>query len=307
MRVLDGEIGGWERPSSSTSVTLGVFDGVHLGHRRLIDATKGREGIPAVITFEPHPVEVLIPGTDPRLITSIEERLQLLESAGVELVAVLDLSEVRYLSPQEFIDEVLVGKLNVSSMVVGEDFRFGRDRSGDVRFLRSAGERAGFATEAVQLVASGDEPVSSSRIRIMIESGDLATASQLLGSNYRLTNTVINGDKRGRQIGFPTANLLPPARKVIPADGVYATISRWQGKEYMSATNVGTRPTFGGGQRLVEAFLLDFDEDLYEQQLQVEFVKRLRPELAFDDVDALVSQMQRDVEQSRGILSSVMG
>lgn len=307
MRVLDGGLASWEAIEKSATVTLGVFDGVHLGHRFLIESAFNHPGTRVVVTFEPHPVEVLAPGTPPRLITTLDERLHLLESLETELVAVLDLAEIRHLTPDEFVEQVLIGKLKISALSVGEDFHFGRDRAGDVAFLRRAGAANGFEVDVVELLDAGDRVVSSSQIRDLIAGGEVDAAAALLGSCYRMTNTVVDGDKRGRSIGFPTANLNPLPRKVLPADGVYATLATVDGVTYPAASNVGTRPTFGGGRRLVEAHLLDFDADIYGKDLTVEFVDRLRPELDFEDVDELVAQMHDDVDKSRRILATVTG
>lgn len=306
MKVLSGPFRGWEQ-DRPTAVTLGVFDGVHLGHRDLMSRAFKHEGTPTVITFEPHPIEVLAPGVQPRLITTLDERLQLLEDVGVAVVAVLDLAEVRFFSPDQFVTDVLVDRLRIASLTIGSDFHFGRDRAGDAAFLRRAGDRSGFDVEVVDLVGEGGQTVSSSRIRNLIEAGSVADAARLMGSRYRLSNTVVAGDTRGREIGYPTANLLPVPRKVIPGDGVYATIATVRGRAHMSASNVGTRPTFGEGERLIEAHILDFDEDIYGEDLVVEFVERLRPELEFATVDELVGNIDEDVARSRAILDSVMG
>lgn len=307
MRVLKGSYQSWEPSETPTALTLGVFDGVHLGHRQLLSRAFEHDGTPAVITFDPHPVEVLAPGTSPRLITVIDERLEILEGLGAEIVAVLNLAEVRDFRPEQFVSEILVGKLNVSMLTIGEDFQFGKDRAGDVRFLSEAGEQGGFGVDVVGMVAEGGQTVSSSRIRSLIEVGSVSDAAALLGSRYRVTAPVIDGDKRGRDIGYPTANLRPVERKVTPGNGVYATVTRVDGTDHMSATNVGTRPTFGGGERLIEAHILEFDGDLYGEEITVEFVERLRPELEFKSVAELLEHMEEDVERSRKILDPVMG
>lgn len=307
MKVLKGSYQSWDPSRTSTALTLGVFDGVHLGHRQLVSRAFGHEGTPAVITFDPHPVEVLAPGTSPRLITNIEERLTLLEELGAELVAVLNLAEVRDFRPEQFVTEILEGKLAVSTLTIGEDFQFGKDRAGDVRFLAGAGKRGGFRVDVVGMIEEGGQTVSSTRIRSLIEVGSVSDAAALLGSRYRMTGPVIDGDKRGRDIGYPTANLRPVERKVTPGNGVYATVTRIGGTDHMSATNVGTRPTFGGGERLIEAHILDFDGDLYGEEITVEFVERLRPELEFKSVAELLEHMEEDVERSRKILDPVMG
>ena len=210
-------------------------------------------------------------------------------------------------APRQFVTEILEGKLKVSTMTIGEDFQFGKDRAGDVAFLAQAGERSGFNVDVVGMVADGGQTISSSRIRSLIEVGSVSDAAALLGSRYRVTGPVIDGDKRGREIGYPTANLRPAERKVTPGNGVYATVTRVDGTDHMSATNVGTRPTFGGGELLIEAHILDFDGDLYGEEITVEFVERLRPELEFKSVAELLEHMEEDVERSRKILDPVMG
>jgi riboflavin kinase/FMN adenylyltransferase len=299
--VRDGSWEHWERLARPTSVTIGVLDGVHRGHRELLaelDPTMLR----TVLTFDPHPVEVLRPGTAPRLITTIEERIALLEAAGIECVGVLDLGEIKEQSPQEFVKDVLVGRFSVGQLVVGADFRFGRDRTGDVDLLVDMGEDLGYRVDIIELLEIAHSPVSSSRIRTLIEEGRVAEAAELMGSRFTLTNEVVDGDKRGRRIGYPTANLRPPPRKLIPRNGVYACYAIVGDITHEAAVNVGVRPTFGGDELLVEAHILDFDADIYGDELTLEFVRYLRPELAFSGVDDLVERMGVDVEQVRAIL-----
>lgn len=304
MIVRQGPWEGWEPVPGPTSVTIGVLDGVHVGHQTLLvrlDDSMTR----AVLTFDPHPVEVLRPGTPPRLITTIDERIGLLGEVRVDAVGVLDLGEIKEQSPEEFVERVLVEKLQVGHLVVGEDFRFGKDRAGDVVLLSSVGERLGFEVDPIGLVHDDGFPVSSSRIRGLIETGRMADASVLLGSWFSLTNTVIGGDRRGREIGYPTANMRPPARKVVPANGVYSCFAIVDGSRHDTAVNVGVRPTFGGGELLVEAYILDFDDDLYGDQLTLEFVEYIRPELRFSGVDELVARMDQDVDRARAVLAEV--
>lgn len=303
MRVLEGPWVGWEPTDIRSSVTIGVFDGVHRGHRELIGRL-GDENVPTVLTFDPHPVEVLRPGTPPRLLTTIEERITLLEGAGVARTGVLDLGEVRDLSPEEFVGRVLVGKLGMRRLVLGPDFRFGRDRAGDVALLARLGELHGFDMEVVDLVSDAQGPVSSSRIRDMIETGRLDDAAAALTTRFRLTGPVIDGDKRGAAIGFPTANLEPPGRKVVPATGVYAAFAHLERGTHMAAVNVGVRPTFGGGALLIEAHILDFADQIYGEAVTIEFVAYLRPELDFDDVGDLIELMREDVARARELLGA---
>lgn len=303
MRVLDGPWSGWEVSRQPVSSTIGVLDGVHRGHRELLarlDPAMNR----TVLTFDPHPVEVLRPGTHPRLLTTIEERIGLLGDVGVESVGVLDLSEIKDLEAGDFVRHVLVSGLGVAHLVVGEDFRFGRDRTGDVDLLASLGADLGFRVDTIPLVAEGAEPVSSSRIRALVETGDVATAGELLGSPFRLENEVVHGDERGRELGFPTANLRPPARKVVPATGVYSCFAIVDGVRRDAAVNVGVRPTFGGGELLIEAHILDFAQDLYGRRLGLEFVSYTRPELVFSGADELVARMGEDVSETREVLAN---
>ncbi|HUG31802.1 MAG TPA: bifunctional riboflavin kinase/FAD synthetase [Acidimicrobiia bacterium] len=299
---MDGPWATWESPTAPTSVTIGVLDGVHRGHRALIDRLDASM-MRTVLTFDPHPVEVLRPGTPPRLITTIDERVDLLADIGVELVGILDLSEIKEQSPEEFVEGVLVGKLGAEHLVVGVDFRFGKDRSGDVELLDRLGPQLGLTMETIGLVAEEGSPVSSSRVRLLIEEGRVAEAASYLERWYAVTAKVVHGDERGRQIGYPTANVRPPSRKVVPGTGVYACFASVGEDRHDAAVNVGVRPTFGGGELLIEAHLLDFDDDVYGRELTIEFVDYLRPELKFDGVGELVERMDDDVSRATGILS----
>ena len=305
MKVLDTPVEQWPPLVGPSSLTIGVLDGVHLGHRELLSRLD-RTLEPTVLTFEPHPVEVLRPGTNPRLITSIGERVELLARAGVSRVGVLDLAEIKELSPEEFVTKVLVERLAARHLVVGVDFRFGKNRSGDVASLVALGERLGFAVDVVDLVSSGPAPVSSSRIRREIESGRLEAAHEMMPVRFTVTNTVVEGDRRGRELGFPTANLAPPPRKVLPATGVYGAFALTEtGETHRAAVNVGFRPTFGGGELVIEAFLIGFDGDLYGQAMTLEFVEYVRPELRFDSADALAARMHDDVDWVSAVLDTV--
>lgn len=302
MKVLTGPLSGWQ-PGHPSSLTIGVFDGVHRGHRALISRLRS-DLARTVLTFEPHPVEVLRPGTPARLITTVDERVELLEGAGVSQVGILDLAEIKDLDPEEFVEEVLLDRLRLRHLVLGPDFRFGRDRSGDVALLRELGRHHEFEVETIEIVSDRDGPISSSRIRKLIEAGHVAEAALDLGSRFRVTAPVIPGDKRGAAIGYPTANMAPPARKVIPAPGVYAAFAHVKGRRERAAVNVGHRPTFGGGDLLIEAFIIDFDESLYGEKITVEFVERLRDEVEFSNVDDLVEKMAEDVAETERILES---
>ncbi|HSK05926.1 MAG TPA: bifunctional riboflavin kinase/FAD synthetase [Acidimicrobiia bacterium] len=301
--MSQGPLDQWEALGPPRAVTVGVFDGVHHGHRMILGRLVAAPFPSTVLTFDPHPAEVLSPGTNPRLITTVEERIELMQGLGVDSVGVLDLSEIRNLEPEQFVSQVLVAKLGVRLIVVGSDFQFGRDRAGDSGFLRRAGETHGFDVDVVDLVESG-RVISSTRVRRLIEEGEVSTAATLLGSRYRLSNVVVPGDRRGKTLGFPTANLEPPARKVIPGNGIYAAFAHVGAETLAAAVSVGVRPTFGGTETLIEAFILDFDRDIYGSVLGLEFVERLRPELEFDNPEALIGAMNQDVARVRQVLES---
>lgn len=302
MNLLGSSWSDWDRLGAS-SVTIGVFDGVHRGHRALISRLNP-DLRTTVLTFDPHPVEVLLPGTPPRLITTLEERYRILDAIGLDQVGVLDLSEIKGLSPEEFVASVLVDRLDMRHLVLGPDFRFGKDRTGDVDLLAELGGQHGFELEVLPLVSDDEGPISSSRIRAMIEGGEVARAAEHLTSRFTVTGPVIHGDKRGASIGYPTANLVPPPRKVLPAMGVYAAFAHIGGVTERAAVNIGRRPTFGGGDVLIEAYIMDFDEEIYGELLTVELVQYLREELDFDRVADLVEQMGEDVAVSAKLLES---
>ncbi len=291
-----------------TAVTIGVFDGVHRGHRAVLGDVVGRarsrDLVPVALTFDPHPLEFLEPDRAPKLLGSIEQRIELLWTCGVDVVGVLPFPEIRDLAPDVFANEVLADRLSARLVAVGSDFRFGRDRKGDIELLVTAGRAAGFEVQTVSLVEAADgEVVSSSRIRGLLASGELDDANRLLGRRFELRGPVIHGDGRGRQIGFPTANLHIPDRLAVPAYGVYAVWATWEGREAPAVVNIGVRPTFGENRRMVEAHLIDFDEDLYGIDLSLRFVRRLRDERRFDSVDALVLQITVDRAEAAAALA----
>jgi riboflavin kinase/FMN adenylyltransferase len=279
-------------------VAVGEFDGVHLGHREVM------RGADTVLTFEPHPRTVVTPDSAPRLLTRLETKADLIAELGVrELVVIPFDGAFAAQSPQAFIDDVLVGVLAAQQVSVGENFRFGHRARGDADLLRA---QTAFTTRVVELVEADGGVVSSSRIRDLVETGDIPGANRLLGAPFALRGDVAHGDKRGRTLGYPTANLVPDPALVCPAYGVYACRAavevdgRWT--TWPAATSVGVRPTFVTGRGvLAEAFLLGFEGDLYGRELRLSFLSRLRGEERFDSVDALVAQMARDVEETRRI------
>jgi riboflavin kinase/FMN adenylyltransferase len=274
-------------------IAVGEFDGVHLGHREVI------AGSDTVLTFEPHPLRVVRPEAAPKLLTSLEAKAELIAGLGVEELVVIPFDD-RFArqSPQAFIDEVLVSKLSATHVSVGENFRFGHGAAGDPALL-SADSR--FETRVVDLVEVDGEVISSSHVRALVLAGEVDIAARLLGAPFRLQGTVVRGDKRGRELGFPTANIVPDEALVCPGHGVYAA-SAGGGP---AAVSVGVRPTFGTGRAvLVEAYLIDRTVDLYDHQLTIEFLARLRGERRFESVEALVAQMKVDVDQARTICSA---
>lgn len=301
-------------------VTIGVFDGVHRGHQSIIGAAASKAselGVRSVvITFDPHPAEVVRPGTHPAQLTTAERKAELIAELGVDALCVLPFTvELSRLAPAEFVYTVLVERLHAAAVVVGENFRFGHKAAGDVAALREFGQRFGFTASAAQLLTEGDSfgstAYSSTYIRACVAAGDVAAASTALGRPHRVDGVVVRGDRRGHQLGFPTANLEPAPNAAIPADGVYAgrivdlggRRKAPSGLRVTSAISVGTNPTFAGTARTVEAFALDFDGDLYGTHLGVEFVERLRGQERFDRPDELVSAMDEDVRRTRKIIA----
>lgn len=289
-------------------VALGTFDGVHLGHQALLAGavTRARNlrGRCAAVTFDPHPLQVIAPPDEPFLLTTLDERLALLAGVGVDLTVVVRFdAEFRETSADRWV-QVLVERTGLAEAVCGPDYSYGRDRAGDARSLENAGAARGFVVHVSSPVQVDGVPVSSTAIREMLREGDVSRAARLLGRWYALGGSVIRGDGRGARLGFPTANLLPPAEKVLPARGIYAAWTRTGGGVHQSAVSVGTRPTFGGGEVLVESHLLDTSIDLYDSRIELHFVHRLRDERAFASVDALVNQMKEDVTQTREVLAS---
>jgi riboflavin kinase/FMN adenylyltransferase len=305
-------------------LTIGVFDGVHRGHAELIArAVKaGRaRGVPAVLmTFDPHPMEVVFPGSHPAQLTTLPRRAELAEELGIDVFLVMPFTtDFMKLTPERYIHELLVERLHVLDVVVGENFTFGKKAAGNVATLRKAGERLGFAVESVSLVTEQHQTesvtFSSTYIRACVDAGDVVAAAEALGRPHRVEGVVVRGEGRGRDLGYPTANVAPPMYSAIPADGVYAawftvlgpgpgTGAVLAGQRHPAAVSIGTNPTFSGRTRTVEAFVLDTDADLYGQHVAVDFVARLRGQRKFDSVDKLIDAMGRDTEKARAILAA---
>jgi riboflavin kinase / FMN adenylyltransferase len=277
------------------TVAIGTFDGVHLGHRKVIG------GADTVLTFDPHPLSVIAPAAAPRLLTTLDRKAELIAGLGVEELVVVPFDAAfAARSAEEFVDGVLVERLGATAVSVGENFRFGHGAEGDAARLSADGR---FTTRVVPLLEVDGEIVSSSHIRGLVLGGAVEYADELLGAPFTLAGEVVHGDERGRTLGYPTANLVPRGGYVTPGHGVYACRATLEdGTTHPAATSVGVRPMFVTGRgELIEAYLLDFDGDLYGRPLRLEFLKRLRGERRFDSVEALVEQMGRDVDEARAI------
>ncbi|MGH8958582.1 MAG: bifunctional riboflavin kinase/FAD synthetase [Acidimicrobiia bacterium] len=294
--VLRGHPLEWE-VAAPTAVTIGVFDGVHLGHRQVIADLVARSGdlAPAVLTFDPHPLAILAPDRAPKMLTDIDQRLEQFSALGVEVAGILNFPDIRDFAAGEFCERVLAEALTARRVVIGADFRFGRDRGGDSGFLARVGPGLGFAVEVLDMVGAGDAVVSSTRIRQALRSGQVEDAARMLARPYELKGIVVVGDRRGNQIGFPTANLTIGDELQIPGDGVYAAWAVTGGDLRRSVVNIGVRPTFAGRERRVEAHLLNWTGDLYGQAMALRFLARIRDEMKFDGVEALVAQISADV------------
>jgi riboflavin kinase/FMN adenylyltransferase len=296
-------------PSGGTAVTVGTFDGVHAGHRALIASTVRRAGdlgaTAAALTWDRHPNTVLRPERTPPLLTSQERKLELMEEAGVELAVVLPFTrELSTWPPERFATEVLAEGLGARAVVVGRGWRFGHRATGDVDLLERLGLDLGFEVDALELAHVAGGPASSSRARDAVAAGEMELARALLGRPFDVDGVVVRGDARGVSLGFPTANMLPREGLCRPPRGVYAGRARPEGGAWhRAAVNVGVNPTFGGDPRSspvqIEAYLLDFEGDLYGRALRVEFWRRLRDERKFDSADELIEQMGRDVAATR--------
>jgi riboflavin kinase / FMN adenylyltransferase len=301
-----------------TVVTIGMYDGVHRGHQELIGAAVSRARAMRrpclLLTFDPHPAEVIRPGSHPAILTSMDRKAELVAELGVDAMCVLPFTpEFMRLSPETFTHTVLVEQLHVAQVVVGENFTYGHKAAGNVGSLTVEGRRFGFTVEGVQLAEDtsddGDVTISSTYIRACVAAGDMVAAARALGRPHRVDGVVVRGDRRGRDMGFPTANVETPPFTAIPADGVYAGYlvtrdprSGASRERFPAAISVGSNPTFQGSRRTVEAYVLDFDGDLYGEHVGVEFVQRLRPMAAFPDVDALLVAMTKDVTETRAVL-----
>ncbi len=310
------DLSGCPRPPGGTAVTIGAYDGVHLGHRAVIGEVRRRAdeaGLrSAVVTFDRHPASVVRPESAPRLLTDLDQKLELLAATGIDYCLVVTFDEARSHEPaDDFVREVLVGCLAARLVVVGDDFHFGHKRSGNVDLLRVMGADLGFEVDGLALVDAEGHPapaearVSSTRIRHALVEGDLALANAMLGRLHEVRGVVAHGDHRGRELGFPTANVSVPGDILLPADGIYAGwLERAGGDVLPAAISLGRRPTFyvEAHASLLEAHVLDFDGDLYGEHVKVRFDSWLRGEVRFGSVEALIEQMARDCDSARRVL-----
>jgi riboflavin kinase/FMN adenylyltransferase len=291
-------------PGRPTAVTIGVFDGVHRGHQHLVgvllENARGQGLASVAVTFNPHPRSVLRPGMAITYLTSLEERVEQLQALGLDAVAVLPFtSELAQLSPEDFL-RMLVEELQMKLLIVGPDFALGRNRAGTIGVMRQAGQRLGFRVEVAPLLAEEGEKVGSSAIRQALSEGDLGLVARLLGRAFSLRGPVIEGDRRGRTLGFPTANMAIGVDHALPAYGIYVTRSHLRESTHESCTSIGIRPTFDVEPRpTVETFIIDFDDDVYGQDMRIELLHRLRGEVKFENAGDLIEQMHRDIRDTR--------
>jgi len=286
-------------------VTLGNFDGIHLGHQALIGgavADAKKLGVPSVVlTFEPHPLKVLAPERAPQMLLSHKDKMQLLQSLGAEIVVVqkFDLPFAQ-ISAENFVRGVLIDRLKIRKIWVGQDLRFGQGRRGSVADLRRWGAELGFAVSTVDAILVDNARVSSSRIRQLVGDGYVDRVEPMLGRYHFISGHVGGGHRRGRELGFPTANIATRA-EVLPLDGIYATLFHFGNRQWLSVSSIGINPTFGAGPRTVESFIFSFDQDIYGEAVRLSFVKRIREEKKFSSADELSQQIRRDVEAANGI------
>ena len=284
-------------------VTIGVFDGVHLGHRHLlqtlIESAHKFGNSAGVVTFKNHPATIVNPNFRPNFLTSIDDRIQLLQSSGVDFIAPVTFDEyVASLTAIDFI-KLLQEGIGMKGLVVGPDFCMGRNREADVSKLLTLGKEMGFSLQVVSVQESNGISVRSTTLRKLIAQGDINTVSLMLGRPFSFSGKIVAGFKRGREIGFPTANIEIKDGMVIPKNGIYSTIAHLGNRKLMSATSIGTRPTFDDGERVIETYILDFNEDIYGQILRLEFIEHIRDEIAYGTVKELVNQIRQDVDVTR--------
>jgi riboflavin kinase/FMN adenylyltransferase len=295
-----------DRKFRNPVLTLGNFDGVHLGHQKIFKSVKEEaqkiDGEAIVFTFDPHPLQVLAPQRCPPPLTPFKKKLMLMEMVGIDVIIVATFDfDLANITPETFVEQILVDKIGAKKILVGYNYYFGKDRKGNVEMLIRLGRQFGFEVKVIEAVKVNDTPVSSSKIRELIQCGEMRQAAQLLGRNYRLIGKVIWGTGRGKKLGCPTANLEIP-NGLYPKTGVYAVEAILGKKTYPGVANVGYDPTFGENPLSVEVHILDFTRDIYGEEIQLIFLERIRDEETFEDPDSLVRQMRKDIDVARKIL-----
>jgi len=298
------------KPQKETLLTVGVFDGVHLGHQRLLthlrNEAQQRDLLTGVVTFKSHPQKVLSPGRKLLWLSNLETRTNLLRSFGIDVIVTLPFTpQLAELTAREFV-QLLKDYLKMRGLVVGPDFALGKNREGSADQLRLLGQEMGFIVEVVPPVVLDGEVISSSAVRLALAQGDMETVEKLFGRPFSLSGQVVTGDRRGRVLGFPTANLDVEPEQALPSDGVYVTAAHINHESLPSVTNIGVRPTFGDGKHLVETYLLDYEGQLHQQRLRIDLLDKLRDEKHFDTAEELKAQIRKDVEQARAILDKRM-
>jgi riboflavin kinase/FMN adenylyltransferase len=286
-----------------TVLTIGNFDGVHLGHRevfrRVVDRARKLQGTAAVVTFEPHPLHMLAPEKAPLRLNTPEEKVRLLTASCIDLLVILNFTQqLAEMSAEDFVRNLLVDKLGVKHLIIGYDYAFGRNRQGNASFLEEKSREYGFTLEVLEPIRAEQQVHSSTAIREILKEGRVADAVNVLGRNFTLDGVVVHGDGRGRKLGFPTANL-STEKEILPCDGVYAVKVKWCDRYYDGVINIGHRPTFAGSKTTLEIHILDFQGDLYAERLRIYFVERLRGEQKFDSVEALQEAVLKDIERAR--------
>ena len=308
MRIIRGVKNLTERISGPV-LTLGNFDGVHIGHqaifRKVVERAQAIQGTSMVFTFEPHPLKVLAPERSPRLLNTFHGKMKLIEASGIDIILCADFTrEFADLNPEDFARDILVNRIGVREVYVGYDYAFGRGREGSIDRLRLMGEEHGFSVGVVEAVQVNGSVVSSSLVRDLVANGRVEEVVGLLGRHYAIEGNVVHGASRGHTLGFPTANI-QTANEQLPSYGVYAVRALVAGHTIDGVTSIGVRPTFGSGPVSIEVFLFDFDGDLYGKHVEVSFIKRLRGEQKFQDADTLIRQINLDVQQAKEALASV--
>ncbi|MGC2064404.1 MAG: bifunctional riboflavin kinase/FAD synthetase [Thermodesulfovibrionales bacterium] len=304
--LLITDLKGLQQRFTNSIITLGNFDGLHLGHQELIrmviSRAKETGAVSMVVTFRPHPLKILCPEKCPPLISIYEEKIKLMEDLGIDVLVKIPFTlEFAGMTPEAFVREVLCGMLGAREIFVGANYRFGKERKGTVQILRDLGRECGFVVKEVGQISLGGEVISSTKIRCLLKDGEVDQASRLLGRAYAITGVVVRGDGRGRTLGFPTANIAPK-HAIIPAHGVYAVRLFVRDRFYDGIANIGIRPTFSKETLSIEAYLFAFDEDIYGEEISVYFLEKIRDEKKFGCVADLVSQIRDDIEIAKQIL-----